>query len=341
MLEGQGATVEVFPLDDEARRTTRNQVNRGFHSLVLAVRVIVHAWRLSFRIRRAGADVVHTNSLKSAVYGSLAGWMANVPVVCHLRDRLATDYMSSGGARMMRLVMRMLPSAVIANSMETMSTLAPATTALRVFGAVAYDPVPIHTIAGDERNDNLVIGMVGRLSQWKGQHVFIEAFSKAFPDGGATGVIVGSAMFGEGAYEEELKQQIVDLGLQERVTLAGFTTDVAGYLNQFDILVHASVIPEPFGQVVAEGMAAGLPVIASDAGGPSEVIESGVTGILLPPGDVDALAAAMVELGNSRQKRLALGAAARIKSAEFRPARIAEQVMAIYGVLARTSKRRS
>ena len=72
--------------------------------------------------------------------------------------------------------------------------------------------------------------------------------------------------------------------------------DVPLQLETLDILVHASLIPEPFGQVVIEGMASGLPVVAPRAGGPAEVIEDGVTGILYPMGDVGALAGALREL---------------------------------------------
>jgi glycosyltransferase involved in cell wall biosynthesis len=117
--------------------------------------------------------------------------------------------------------------------------------------------------------------------------------------------------------------------------MVGFSTDVNGHLAQFDALVHASVIPEPFGQVVVEGMAAGLPVIATEAGGPSEIITDGVNGLLYTPGDVAALASAMVQLRDSPARRAALGAAARLKAREFRPDRVAEQVMAVYRVFAR------
>lgn len=265
----------------------------------------------------------------------MAARAAGVPVVCHLRDRLATDYMSPAAARMMRVLLRALPQAVIANSRATMSTLTPSTSAVRIWGAVAYDPAPQPPAGGRSgARPEFTVGMVGRLARWKGQDVFLEAFARAFPDHDARAVIVGSAMFDEGEYAVELERMLDELGIRASVDMTGFQADVNRYLEQFDALVHASVIPEPFGQVIVEGMAAGLAVIATDAGGPSEIITNGLNGLLYPPGDVEALAAAMVQLRDHPEMRAALGTAARLKAREFHPDRVAEQVMAVYRVLA-------
>lgn len=333
-LQKRGIAVEVFPLNEEARGASRLSVRPGLRGLKLAGEVSAYAWRLRRRIRALKADVVHTNSLKSAVYGSLAARATRVPVVCHLRDRLATDYMSPSAARMMRIVLRALPQAVIANSKATMATLTPTTSAVRIWGAVAYDAaLPPMRQAGKPADHQFTVGMVGRISRWKGQDVFLDAFARAFPDRDARGVIVGSAMFGEDDFAAELEARIDALGLRGCVRMAGFSTDVNRHLAQFDALVHASVIPEPFGQVIVEGMAAGLPVIASGAGGPSEIITDGLNGLLYPPGDVEALATAMVRLRASPEMRAQLGAAARLKAREFHPDRVAEQVMAVYRAL--------
>ena len=143
-------------------------------------------------------------------------------------------------------------------------------------------------------------------------------------------MLAGSAMFGEDAFADELGSLVEALGLAERVTFLGFVDDVASVLRGSDCLVHASVIPEPFGQVVVEGMAAGLPVIASDAGGPAEVITDGVDGLLCPPGDVEALASLLRRVAGDRELRVRLGAAGLVRAADFTPDAVAAQVRAVY-----------
>jgi len=94
------------------------------------------------------------------------------------------------------------------------------------------------------------------------------------------------------------------------------------------------VIPEPFGQVVVEGMAVGLPVIASAAGGPTEVITDGFDGLLCPPGDSVELAAHMRRLADSPDERARLGAAGRVRADDFSATAIAGAVAATYARVA-------
>jgi glycosyltransferase involved in cell wall biosynthesis len=175
-----------------------------------------------------------------------------------------------------------------------------------------------------------VVGLVGRLAPWKGQHVFLDAFARAFPTGGVRARIVGDALFGEDAYRDSLHQQVVRLGITDRVEFRGFRSDVRAELAALDVLVHASVQPEPFGQVVVEGMAAGLPVIATDAGGPAEIIDRGVDGLLIPPDDVEALAAAMRLLVGDLARRDDLGRRARVSATRYRADAIVPRFAELY-----------
>jgi glycosyltransferase involved in cell wall biosynthesis len=180
--------------------------------------------------------------------------------------------------------------------------------------------------------------MVGRIAPWKGQDLFVRAFAAAFPGGDERAVIVGAPMFGEEAYERELRELIAGLGLGERVRLRGFREDVWSELARMDVLVHASVIPEPFGQVVLEGMAAGLAVIAPDEGGPAEVIADGETGRLFTSRSVEALAAAMRTLNESPPERARLGSAARRAIKAYHPTRVGEQLEQVYDQVLRARR---
>lgn len=331
-LEALGVSVEVLAMAERARGLRRHEVGPGRAGGVGAGLTLAYTAKLARRLRRLRPDLVHTNSLKSALYGGAAARLAGVPVVWHLRDRVAADYLPAGAVAMVRAAALVLPSAILANSRATLDALG----RHRGPGAVAPSPVVAMGPRAPRRPDRpLVFGMVGRLAPWKGQDVFLRAFAAAFPDGAEEAVVVGAALFGETGYEEGLSRLVADLGLEGRVRLAGFREDVSAEMAGMDVLVHASVVPEPLGQVVLEGMAAGLPVVATAAGGPAEMVTHGVDGLLCPPGDTAALATVLRRLAGDPGLRESLGRAARLRSAAWAPDQVAGQVCRLYGQVLR------
>ncbi len=140
-------------------------------------------------------------------------------------------------------------------------------------------------------------GIVGQLQEWKGQKVFLRAARRVLetrPEAHAW--VIGDTPAGGEAYGAELRELARTLGIADRVVFTGFVADVPGALRLLDVVVHASVHPEPFGRVIVEAMLVGRPVVAADAGGPREIIEPGRTGLLAPPADDAALAAAIGRL---------------------------------------------
>jgi glycosyltransferase involved in cell wall biosynthesis len=329
-LAQAGVSVEVLPIAAAARDVRKDSVGVGGTSPLAMLQTLTYVLRLAARLRALRPDLVHTNSLKSGVYGALAARLAGVPVLWHLRDRLADDYLSSGGLRLARTSIARLADGVIANSRSTLSTLAPSRR--NRFAEVLPDSVqaPEPPARPSGTHEGTVFGMLGRIAPWKGQDLFLSAFADAFPDGPERAVIVGTPMFGEEDYERSLAHLIAELGLSERVELRGFREDIWPELASFDVLVHASITPEPFGQVVLEGMAAGLPVIAADEGGPAEVIADGRTGVLFRSGDRLALRDAMTTLGDSPAERERLGRAAAEAVGDYAPAVIAGRLQAVY-----------
>jgi len=164
---------------------------------------------------------------------------------------------------------------------------------------------------------NKVVGVVGRLEPWKGQHYFIQAVHlvrRRFPD--LKALIVGPVEPHAQAYYQELRELVETLGLSQQVIFTGRRDDLPHILGALDLLVHSSADPEPFGRVVIEGMAAGLPVIGMDAGAIPEIIEDGVNGVLVPPRDVEAMAETICALLADPQWARALGHEARQRVAE-------------------------
>jgi glycosyltransferase involved in cell wall biosynthesis len=106
------------------------------------------------------------------------------------------------------------------------------------------------------------------------------------------------------------------------------------------VLVHASTIPEPFGQVILEGMAAGVPVIAAGAGGPAEILEHGRTGILYEPNDGAALAGCMRRLQDPALRER-LSAAAREEVRRYEPKIVASDLQRLYAAVSATARARA
>jgi glycosyltransferase involved in cell wall biosynthesis len=175
-------------------------------------------------------------------------------------------------------------------------------------------------------------GIVGQLQEWKGQKVFLRAARRVLetrPD--ARAWVIGAAPAARAAYAEELRALARSLGIADRVVFTGFVSDVPGHIRLLDVVVHASTYPEPFGRVIVEAMMVGRPVVASDAGGPREIIEPGRTGLLVPPGDDAAMGAAILRLIDDPRLRADLADAARGEALRrFSAERHAREVEEVY-----------
>jgi glycosyltransferase involved in cell wall biosynthesis len=155
-----------------------------------------------------------------------------------------------------------------------------------------------------------VIVMVGNLKAWKGQETVIRAVDhvrRSRPQ--VRCLLVGATAPLDVAFEQEMRRLVEALGLDDQIVFAGFHQNVADFLLLADVVVHASIRPEPFGRVVLEAMACRKPVIASRAGGVTEIVDDGRTGLLFPPGDHLALASAIGVLLRDPQRAARMGEA--------------------------------
>lgn len=329
-LRAIGVEVIVLPLAEDVRDVRRAGAPAAGLSPRTLWRLLRYVWVTARLLRRLDPDLVHTNSLKAAIYGGLAGRVARVPVVWHVRDRIADDYLPPAAVLLVRVASRLLPSAVVANSRATLATVRPRQRSAVVASPVVPDSVPLVLQLPPRREMVFTVGVVGRLAEWKGQHVFLDAFAQAFRGRPARAWLVGSAMFGEDGYEQRLRAQVERLGLAGQVEFRGFREQVGAELAEMDVVVHCSVLPEPFGQVVIEAMAAGRPVIASAEGGPAEVVTDGVDGLLVPPRDPALLAAALRRLFEDPGLRQRLASAGRETAQRYSPERTADGLLAAY-----------
>lgn len=159
--------------------------------------------------------------------------------------------------------------------------------------------------------DSFVVALPGRISDWKGQDILARALADPLLAGqDVVGVIAGSPWPGADGPLRELESLRADLGLGERLQMVGFRDDIETLLAAADAVVVPSTRPEPFGLVALEAAAAGLPVIAAAHGGLPEIIHHEETGLLVEPGNPDALARALRAVVDDPSAAAALGAAA-------------------------------
>ena len=179
----------------------------------------------------------------------------------------------------------------------------------------------------------LRVGIVGELSEVKGQEDFVRAAAIVgrFNEGeGVEFVIVGEDASRAGENRARIEKLVAELGLTKQVRLLGRRDDVADVLASLDVLVSASRT-EAFGMAMVEAMACGVPVVATATEGAREIIADGITGSLVPIGDVRALAAAVASLLEDGPRRLELGARGRESArARFGLGRMAEETERVY-----------
>ncbi len=343
LLHQTGVETHVIPLDVKVRQVRKDSLKAlGILNPHRITGLFLYSSRLAKFAKDQGVHVIHTNSLKAHIYGGIAGRMAGLPVIWHIRDFIDETYLPRAAVMMIRLLARFVPSYVVAVSQSVLDKLHLAPRQASVTDnqktAVVHDGLceeELDAAKEDESRtwpETVRIGIVGRLTSWKGQHIFLKAAAKLIKAGHkASFVIVGAPLFGEEDYERELREMVHPLGIAGHVEFLGFRSDVPEVLRNLDILVHASTSADPCPNTVLEGMAAGLPVVGTNGGGVPELIADGETGLLVPMGDADGLASALETLlaDPARAQRMGLAGGVRVRR-YFTADRMARQVEGVY-----------
>ena len=360
-----GIETHVLPLSEEVTQVRKDTLtSAGAVSKRQIGEIARYIWQLRGFARARGADILHTNSLKADIIGALAGRLAGLPVIWHVRDRIADDYLPSLATRAFRLLCRVLPHYVVVNSKSTLEALElPKNRRARViYNGIVHDGLPDFGFLDEETGEVTAsplldataegslasapetgapcIGLVGRISPWKGQDVFLRAADivrQKYP--AARFQIIGAPLFGEEDYERQLHDLSASLGLENSVEWLGFRTDVPQLVSRLTLLVHASKTGEPFGQVVVEAMMAGRPVIATDGGGIPEIVRHQETGLLVPMNDELAMAQAILELLDAPHTAVAMGRAGRARALDrFTISRTVGKIDGLYQEVLRDRK---
>jgi hypothetical protein len=293
--------------------------------------------------RARGVALIHTNT-SVTLGGSAASRVARIPHVWHLRE------IYTGFERYWPAYRRMLMSAqaLPCVSAATRAQLGDARQACVLHDGLPLVPARAARAAAraalDLPDGAFVVAILGRISTWKGQDVLIRALAQLPGDGDGESIalVAGDPWQGEEAKLRELHALAAELGVADRVRFAGFRSDVENVYGAADVVAVPSTQPDPLPNAALEAAAAGCCVVAANHGGLPEIIDDGVTGVLVTPGDPAALAAALAQLRAGPAARERLGAAAAVTMRErFAPQRLLTRAQALYdGLVDRTAPSR-
>jgi glycosyltransferase involved in cell wall biosynthesis len=304
-----------------------------------AVSLPAFLMRMRRALRRIAPDVIQTNGFKMHILGL---WARNgrTPLVWHVHDYVSARPMMS---RLMRAHSGRA-FAAITNSRSVGDDLSrvcgPSLTVVPVINAVdleKFSPegtrLDLDALSGLPPADAVRVGLVATMARWKGHEVFLRALARLRGRRNVRGYVIGGPVYrteGSEASVEELRALAGELGIADRIGFTGFVNDAAAAMRTLDVVVHASVRPEPFGLVIVEALACGRPVIVSDAGGAGEIVRTVEGALSFPPGDDAALAAAIGQLVDDPGRRQELGRRGRESvRAKFDRQRLGPEVSAV------------
>ncbi len=303
--------------------------------------------KLASILKQGRYDVIHTHLLKADSYGTLAGVLAGTPVRIASKHNDERALLKPSAAVVHGLISRLDHRVVVLSDYvgryvasvgrvdrgritRVYYGLPPSSAATPEAGAALRAELGIHPEAP-------LAATVGRLTEQKGLLYLLEAMAlvrEQLPE--ARLLVVGDAQDGREEYKRELLRAQARLKLEEAVLFTGVRDDVPEVMQAIDLFVMASLW-EGFGLVFLEAMAAGKPIVATMVSAIPEVVEEGVTGLLVPPRDPKALSGAMVSLLADRERGRAMGRAGLSRLQErFTEERMIDEIEQLYFELRRS-----
>lgn len=283
-------------------------------------------------LRELKPDLIHSNGIKTHVLTALVG-IKDIPLVWHIHDFYGSRPLIAQVLKWLsdRATLGIAISQAVAQDARTTLPRLPIEVIYNAIDVNYFSPAPpsLHL--------TLRVGLVATFARWKGHDIFLKAIGnivRSHPNLNVHFYIVGGAIYqtrGSQFSEQELKNQASDIGIADKVDFLGFQQDIAEIYRWLDIVVHASIQPEPFGLAIIEAMACGKPVIVSQAGGATELFTHNYDAVGVPPGEPIALAAAILDLLDKTEKRQIISANARLTATErFSHERLHQQILEVY-----------
>jgi glycosyltransferase involved in cell wall biosynthesis len=339
-LEELNVSVEVVP-SIRGWLTRRRGIQGLLHFIAVIPFVLISAWRIRRIIFRRQVDLVHTNS-SVVIDGALAARASGIPHIWHARELLIPETIFNFvfGPQVALSLIKRLSDWVVASSRGVKQTFRQQDDCSKV--VVVYDgielgmiqPIQAETLARTQLGipeDSLLVGEVGKVIAIKGYDDFVKAADtvrRTIPNVAFIGV--GGVSRSDIAYEQRIMELIDKYSLQGSFKLLGHRDDVACIMGELDLLVLPSHI-DAFPRVLLEAMAASKPVVGTRVGGIPEIIEEGVTGLLVSPCSPSDLAQAIIKILKNPDLARRMGTAGRERvNAYFSAERYVTEIQEIY-----------
>jgi len=281
--------------------------------LVRSIFTILYSLRVAYVCQKNSIKILHVNNGSNILEGCLIAKLLGIKLVVHQRGETHQSLIT-------RFFYRRVNRFVAISNFIREVIISNGGAAEKI--DVVYNPVELDqdgdiSLRGKYglcKND-ICIGVFGRIIHWKGQEIFVKAAIELLSrHPNLKAFLVGDASDSDRGYYRNVGLLAKQSDVSDRIVFTGYVSNVADYYRMMDIVVHTSILPEPFGRVIIEAMIQGKPVVASDEGGPKEIINDGEDGLLIEPGNPNILAASIEKLIQNTYLRYQIGQAAQKKA---------------------------
>jgi glycosyltransferase involved in cell wall biosynthesis len=327
LVSGPGEEDEVSTIDDARRRGAEVIVTPTLRRAIHPWRDLRALWAVVRLIRRERATIVHTHTSKAGLLGRVAAWLCRVPIVIHTPHGhvfygyyggVATAVFTTLEQWMARVTDRIVTLTPRGIPEHLDRRIGHAAQYVAIPSGVNLDAVIRAALPQDVARKHLetpshqkLLVSVGRLVPIKGYNVLVAALPKILAAVPETHLMIA----GDGELRETLEQEAERLGVRHALILLGARSDVPIILSAADLVILPS-LNEGMGRALVEAMALGKAVVATSVGGVPYVVVEGETGLLVPPSDPDALAAAIITLLKDPERCRMMGEAGRRRAYE-------------------------
>jgi len=321
-LNEKGIKTEVFPLPPFWATLGESGLRGAGRNPFTLVRHLIELWRwtqdLTRVIEKIAPDIIHSNGIKTHLLTGLIGWRG--PLVWHIHDFLDTR-------RISRFLLRHFSRRVSVAVTNSTATLERASDVLRCPLVRVYNGVPTPDPKSEKiparKGKAVRIGLVATYARWKGHDLYFDAIAWLADQHRETGIefyVCGGPIYrsqGSQWIQEDLEYETRRLNIDKLVRFRPFEPSLDKLYEGLDVVVNASINPEPFGRTVAEAMARKKAVILPEHGGVAELARDEKEAIHFAAGDAKELAEAMHRLANDEPLRHRLASAAKERSHEI------------------------